>query len=388
MAVQQGKSSFTQQMQGQLATFHEQMKGDDSLLGGGGDVPPNIENGVAQLSDIKVDIYKSGEFKGKWYFYAAGVCHLPKEVDGLPCEGLRTTIGPEPLCDTPKRTGEKARKTAKDHYEWMLKALRTLGVNTKNIQFGQIESVLAALKKSKPFFMFRTWRGKPTKEFPNPRTNHTWVCPLPAFDPNASVGEEGVVDNSDGVSDGEERHEEPQQAPPTKPAGKPAGKSVTKPAAPAKKQAALPPPEPEPSDLAEQDVETLVTSANEGDADAQQELERRAMELGWSSEAFAAATSWEESGQMATEAPPEEGGGEDTPAASEEEEAWMPEVDTVFKYIPPVKGPGGKLVKGKKEVECLVIAVAAPTQSCTLKSNVDGKTIYKDVPVEELIGFE
>lgn len=383
MAVQQGRASFTQQMQGTLAGFHEQMKTDESTLGGGGEAPAGIDNGVARLTECKVDIYKSGEFKGKWYFLASGVVVLPKEHDGLPCEGLRTQIGPEPLCDTPKRTGEKARKTAKDHYEWLLKALRTLGVNTKGLSFVQVEAAIAAVKKQKPYFMFRTWKGKPTKEFPNPRVNHSWESALPNFDPSkvSSDQADGVVDQSDGVSD--EVAQEAAQAP--TPARKPAAPAPAKGGKPAAK------PAPVVDDISGVATDDLVTRANEGDGDAQAELERRAMDLGWSQEAFAAATSWEESGHMATEMPPsEEGGDGGEPAEGEEggEAAWMPEIDTVYKYTPLVKGPGGKVVKGKKEVECLVTAINEADRTCTLKNTVDGKTKYIDVPVDDLSGFE
>lgn len=145
-------------------------------------LPAGIE-GVARIVEdgLKIGQYKTGPLKGKAFFMGMASVVVPKfftNEDGvkMKVKGRFTQIGPEPLCDTLDRKGEKARRTIDDHVDWILKQLRTIGVDTSEIDDeDSLQEVLNELNEDKPHITFRTWKGKATKEFPNPRVNHQWT---------------------------------------------------------------------------------------------------------------------------------------------------------------------------------------------------------------------
>lgn len=190
MPKQVTRSGLLGKLGDKLRRAHEAHKGDETTYSQFGDLPPGIENGVAQLVDCKFTQIKEGKNNaGEWMFYAAGVVVLPRSVGGIPIEGLRTQIS-EPLFDTPNRS----RETVAEHLAWIYNQLRLLGVNTSEMQVEDLEATAAGIKEIAPYFRFRTWRGDATKEFPNLRTNHVWNGCISDFDPDeAGVG--GAVDD-------------------------------------------------------------------------------------------------------------------------------------------------------------------------------------------------
>lgn len=168
----------------------EEHKSDEMVVSGGGDCPPGIDNGVAQLVDIKFGEYETGDMKGKLYCYFAAVVVAPKTitVDGckLPCAGLRIS-NIEPICDTPTRS----RKTISDHMGWIQNEMRKLGLDTTGLKWEQFEASAAALVSAAPFFQFRSWKSEPTPQFPNPRVNYTWGTEIADYqsdiDPDAGI---------------------------------------------------------------------------------------------------------------------------------------------------------------------------------------------------------
>ena len=158
-----------------LKKAHSGHKGDKTEYSGGGDLPP-IEHGIAKLINIKVDVYKDGKLKGKPFFSATGIVLSPattkyKDMD-VPVAGKRTRIQ-EPICDTPERS---SRKTLADHWAWVLNELRKLGMDTSKYDDPDelIEASNRFLIEAETQFNFRTWRGEPSKQYPNPMTNHDW----------------------------------------------------------------------------------------------------------------------------------------------------------------------------------------------------------------------
>jgi len=172
--------------------------GDETTLSNIGDIPSGIENGIAQLTSIKFGTYESGDMEGEKFFMAGGTVIQPSEVtvDGtkMPIAGMRTQLGPEPLCDTPKRK----KVTTDDHVNWMLNQLRLLGLDTSFLEESEnaevdLEEACETLVETAPQFRFRTWASKPTKDYPNPNTNHTW---------------KGVVEAGENVGEDEELEDE------------------------------------------------------------------------------------------------------------------------------------------------------------------------------------
>src|SRR5271165_3693631 len=164
-----GKSSLFKKLGSQLNKAHEAHKADETEYGQMNDLPSGVR-GIAELVEIKFDEYKKGENIGKSFFYAAGVVVKTTECPkGEKVVGLRTSIM-EPIMDTPSRS----RKTVEDHWKWVLNELRKLGINTADLEAEEIEDMFPTIAKAGIHFKFRTWSGKPSEQFPDPRTNHTW----------------------------------------------------------------------------------------------------------------------------------------------------------------------------------------------------------------------
>lgn len=180
MPMQQGNSALAAKLGAKLTSAVSKHGADETTMGTGGDLPDGIEGGIARLTDCRFGVYKDGDNKGEYFFIAAGTVVEPVDFNGLRLKGLRTQVGPEPICDTPKSSGK--RKTLDDHVAWVLNEFRKLGAATKGLGGGDLEAVAEALKKAKPFFRFRTWKGKKqtTGQYANqePRTQHEWrgVC--------------------------------------------------------------------------------------------------------------------------------------------------------------------------------------------------------------------
>ena len=157
MAKQTLKSGLVGKLGAKLSKAVEAHKGDETKFsGGGGDLPGGIENGIAQLVLCKFGVYEKGEFEGEYYWMAQGVVVSPKKHAGIVIEGLRTSIGPEAICDTPN----KARKTTEEHVAWVLNEMRKLGVDTSELSGDDLESTAEALQELGPHFRFRTWQGQ------------------------------------------------------------------------------------------------------------------------------------------------------------------------------------------------------------------------------------
>ena len=369
MAAQRSQSKLFTKLGQRLVKAHATHATAETTFSNFGDPPAGIDNGVARLVECKFDEYKEGDNKGQPYFYAAGVIVSPKEHGGVPCDGLRVSIMC-PLHDTPNRT---SRKTFEDHLGWVYNELRKLGVDTTQLDPADLESTAEALKQSAPFFRFRTWKGKATPQFPDPRTNTDFCGAIPDYEP---------ADADDGVDDGTTAPApaSPRAAAPPAAAAKPAtaakpapaasnGKPSTKPRPAPTKQ-----PEPEPAgDYSDDgDLDSLAERAADDPA-AQAQLKELAMAQGHAEEDVDAADSWADVVEMIKAGAPVEGGG-----AAEE---FMPEVDGVYYYHPTdpkTKQPG------KKRVEVQAVKVDADAGKCDLKDLSNPKQTWKGVAFDRL----
>lgn len=364
MAKQTGKSSVS----GKFGKQFNKAKENEVDYGSTGDLPGTIEMGIAKLTSCRFGVYKSGDNAGEYFFYASGVVQSPEEAnmidkDGnvtgtMRIKGLATKIGPEPICDTPNAKGKK--KTAQDHIDWVVNEFKKLGVETDDIDFseeGMAESVAKMLEESKPLFRFRTWQGKATPEYPNPRVTHEWK--------GACKEGEVTINDDDGVVDASPEAEPEVEKPAPRVAAKPGAKPGVK-----AKPAPEPEPEPEP-ESAEVDLDALVELAGGDDDDedvvnARAKLGELATEAGVSDDDIAAAESWEELAgliRLGTDDTTDEGD------ASADD--WKPGVDETYKFKPidpKTKKPG-------KAVECDVVAVQEEAQTVHVK--IAGK-LYSD----------
>jgi len=160
-------------------------KDDETTLSSGGDLPAGIEGGVAQLTSATVSTHEEGENKGKPYMMLAGIVKQPEEVKGLRAMKLVK------LYAYGKSTLDKQIAVA-------MNELRKMGVDTTELDLADLEETLEQLVEEAPHFRFRTWKAKPTKEFPNPST----------FIDFRGLDENYTDDESDGVEDDTDEEEE------------------------------------------------------------------------------------------------------------------------------------------------------------------------------------
>lgn len=344
MAMNKSKSSLAGKLGAKGAKAFDQHKSDETEFDAGGRLPAGIENGIAQLSTCKFGVYEKGDNKGEYFFMAAGIVTEPKVQDGIPIEGLRTQIGPEPICDTPKAS---KKKMMADHWAWVLNELRKLGLETEGLTIEEIESAVAELEKDAPFFRFRTWKGQASKQYPNPRLNEVWG---------------GVVEHEDKEEDDTEEAEADEEA------------------------------EEEATDELPEDLLELGAIADDPEHPLEDEAGIKLTALAkphkinvktaknWLAVAKALAKLEEadvededEPDDDAAEEEDEAEEGEEAEEETEDEEAaeeFVPEVEQCFKYKP--KGM-------KKAVDVEVMSVQAKAKTVTLKNMGDGKTLYPKV---------
>lgn len=383
----------------------EAHKNDETVISGGGDLPAGIELGIAQLATCKFGVYEKGDMKGEYFFMASGIVISPKKHEGIPVQGLRTTIGPEPICETPNRS----RKTVEDHIAWVLNEMRKLGVDTSELTADDLETTAQALQETKPHFRFRTWAGEPTKEYPNPRTNHQWSGVVD-YEEAEEEAEDEVVDNTEEEEAAEEEVEEEVEETEEEEASEEAeeevdylelGRQADKKDTDAEAQLAekalevgieqddidsaknwvavakmviaaieASGEEEEAGEEEAEDLDALGAAADESDGDAIDRLTQLAEENGLDPNDGESYPDWATLATAIGEAQGVEGEVEEE---AEEEEAAEPAVGEVWYYKP--KG-------AKKAVECEVTLVGKTTVN--LKNLDDGKTVYKGVPFDQI----
>lgn len=335
MAKQQVKSALAGKLGGSIKPTEIEVK----AAAGGGRLPAGIENGIAELVDCRVSQYKEGKQSGEYFFLAAGVVINPDGtkspwlVNGTPVDGLRTQIM-EPLCDTPERGGEKARKTAQEHYEWVVNEVaKLLGKKPGEkfwIDVDDLEAVCEQVKEMKPVFRFRTFsfdkeviakkpNGKwglfveDAKGNRKPSRNiGEWVTEAAAQNVNPYAGRDPMVFET-WAGACEDPRGEAEQATDTRVQND----SLEAEETPVEEPAA----EETPSDIPYgDDLDDLVATANDKNAKKAQpaidELGKRAMAVGYSDKEVTEAKNWEEVAEMVRNPK-----GDDAQAAVEEAEA-------------------------------------------------------------------
>lgn len=333
----QGKSTLLSKLGDRGRKAHEAHKADPTEYGNA-ELPAGIEGGIAQLIDCKFDTVKPGKKNaGAYYFYAAASVILPKEHGGIPIEGQRTSIM-EMLCDTPE---SKGRKTIEEHLAWVYNELRKLGVDTSAMSLEDLEPTATALKEAQPHLRFRTWKGDPTPEYPNPRVNHVWLGAIEFNDDSGAAP--GVEDNSGS----------------SPPAASANGTST-----------------------ATDDLGKLATLADKGDKAAMKKLKELAIEAGAEEEVIDNAANWGEVKEM-IENPAgggKEGGSEAPTEEAPAEGEWTPAVEEVYKYAPM----NPKTKKAGKAIEVEVTAVDEAKKTVDLAQLDNKKITYKKVPFDKL----
>jgi hypothetical protein len=293
MPAQKTTSGIAAKLGPAFGKAFNQHKNDETDYGSAGNLPEGIENGVARLAKIEVKEFNNGKLKGKPWLSFTGVVIEPAEH-----AGKQTRLQPIPLCNTPDRQN---KKTLADHMADVLNELRKLGVNTAEMGPDDFDTTIEALNEEKPYFKFRTWKGRKQKPTdPEPEVRHDW---------------KGYVDAPAGGGGGDEVEEETPEEEPE-----------------AEAEEAE-----EPAEEAGDDLDQLAEAADAGDTDSQAALEKRAIAAGATKKQVGGAESWSAVAEMIKE---KEGTGEaeeEEPAEEEEEaaEEFVPKKGEVVSYKPP-----------------------------------------------------
>lgn len=396
------KSGLAGKLGGKLQEAVVGHREDETTFGGGGGLPGGIENGIAQVVECKFGIYEKGDNQGEYFFYAAATVELPRrfpdQEGGIPIAGLRTQIGPEPICDTPGKT----RQTLEEHVAWVLNEMRKLGVDTTQLGADDIESTAEAIKLAAPHTRFRT--STIADEVFEVKAGKVWVvktdgsgkgkgpykdqAAAKAANPYAKDAKDvkgpgkvfqqwtGVVEFTPELANGvvDETGKTTAEG-----AAGANGQDQWQKDDAANKAAA--------GEAPADDLEALVASANSDDTDAMERLEALAIAAGKTRKDVKDADSWDQVVSWITE-----GSGEAAPAGDEGEAGTpVPEEGSIWFYRVTVVDPKTKkLVKAKKATEHEIIKIDAKAQTATLKNSETGKTVIGgnkkplQVPLSEL----
>ncbi len=390
-------------------------------------LPGGINPGIAQLEQCYFAQYKSGDHEGEYYFRAMGTVISPESVttrDGLcPVKGMQTSIM-HPVCDTRNQAGDVT--TQEEHIQDILMEMRRLAGEqyTVGATGRDLEALAAGIQEAHPYFWFSTSLGKASPQYPTPKVFENWhgIKGLESYvepDPNG-----GQVDDrtevtatkvptnpaqqrasagppptkgpprgpapapSNGRTNVATRPSSaapiPVKAPPSKPAPQPQAKAPPPKGPPPRKVTTTPPePDPEPeapsSDVDQNDLDSLVSRADDQDGEAQQLLKDMGMAAGISEEVVDNAESWQQiANWLSGEEPMPEEATEEEPAtetgSEEEDMVTDPKEGDVVSYLHPKDGP----------VDCDVVKVDKRAGTVNLKSLVNPKVSYNKVKVDQL----
>jgi hypothetical protein len=396
MKMAKAKSGLAAKLGAAGRKAHSVHKDDETIVGTNNQDLPKIDSGVAELTGITFDKFKNGDLKGEYFFMASGTIVSPKTVkdgDGnvIKVQGRRTSIGPEPLCDTPNRK----RSTFEQHYEWVLNELRKLGLDTSDIDFEDLEDACEALVEEAPRFNFHTWISAKTEQY----DSRTWENWDGLSDSEDEEEEEEIEEDEEEEEDDSEEEEEAEDdgdldsllslaedddedaqerllaiAEENNVQGAEDMDEWSDVVFAIREATEDVEEEEEEEDEEEDEEVSLGELADSEDEEAIEEIEGLAAEAGLDPDDYPtyveleAALNEEESEDEEEEEEDEEESDE------EEEEEIVPEKEEVYFYKPPRK---------RKFVECEVTSVNKRSKTCTL-INLDDETEYKDVSWDSL----
>lgn len=339
--------------QGRVA--HEKHKNDETRYGFV-NLPEGIVGGVAQLVMVKVGEYKptAKTYPGKPFVTFQGIIQAPAEAMDPATKSMRRILGQRasitiPLCDTPdrkKKDGSREPALFEDNYADLLNELQKFGIDTSTTTFDNLELIFKGLEMSKPYFNFSTNGYTPpaTPAKPNPTrmvfTQFDGICEYhPVNDPAAGFTETAPATSANGDAS--------HMSPPSATGG------------------------PVNVDGAE-DYEGLASLADQGDQDAGVRICELANGLGFDDAAIQAAGSTYADLAVAMRAKENKSNPTQT--------AWVAKAGDVCNFTPSIRGPGGKINKGKP-VQCKVDSVVG--EKANLTNLTDPKKTYV-APLSEL----
>ena len=359
-------------------------------------MPGGVKQGVARLVKIGFYEYKADTKQkkangqsaaGEYYFRAVGVATEPKDtIDPITnnrarVAGLQTSIMIN-CFDTSSGTGKDAKVTTQaENMVKVVDAMRLLagdaymkGANKYNLE--QLAAGMQKVATAKPlYFAFSTSvsdqgkvNPKTGKPFP-PRVFENWhgVEGLENYAPPSAVGMVSAEDLPEPPEPAGEDHAEAGDAP----------AEADGEAAPADEVSADSVP-----DLDALAARADVNPPTKDSKAAAEELKAIALKIGLDGDTVDNADNWAQVAQMISNFDP--AGIAESPPAEEpeptEQPTWTPKKGDIVQYKRP--GVSAATKKPFKPFDCEVLDVSTKKSMVKLKSSVDNKTIYENVPFD------
>jgi len=396
--------------------FLDKRKAAEPELPGGGDLPPGIENGVAQVVLCGFGKVQAGKKNaGALFFQAQAVVKTPRTFDlpkgqgTVPVAGRRTRIMKTLASSAQLAKGEfdeKAMAWAQDQ----LKMLAGKDADPTLFTLQRLESTAVLIQKAKPHTLFRTWKG--SRSDVRQVDGKWWLCNLnDDGSVKAAVPGKGPYSSQEAAKNANQfagtepmtQHVWGGLVPWVEPSPNGQAAAHTQdetPQVPVEQETEASPEsfdefagqegeeqEEEASHSASEDLDELVAAAPDSRS-ARARLQELALQAGVAPAAVKNAVEWADVKELIEAAAAGEGEEttEDEETAEEKEpQKQGPEVGEVYGYKPLVISKDGKKVRGKKIVDCEVKEVNAEKETVVLKNTVDKKTIYKNVRWADLI---
>lgn len=193
------KSVLTSKLSKNATASLQKHKDTAPVYDTGGSLPAGIENGIAKLTECEFALVGEGKQNaGKPMLKMAGIIVSPDTHAGISIKGRRTLVI-EMVCETKTIAGKVTSED--EHIDNVMNYFKCLGADLSAVEsVADLEAVAASLKEDGPHFTFRTWMGKATKEYPNPRTNEVWGK-VTEYHEEGDAATAGTVDNSTAVDD-------------------------------------------------------------------------------------------------------------------------------------------------------------------------------------------
>jgi len=397
MAAQQGKSGLA----GKLATnvdssIKEAMKNAPSS-GGIIAMPGGVKQGVARLAKIGFYEYKpdtkqkkaNGQSAaGEYFFRAVGIAIEPKDtIDPITnnrarVAGLQTSIMIN--CFDTKGSGKDAKVvTQAENMVKVVDAMRLLagdkymaGANKFNLE--QLAAGIQKVSAAKPiYFMFSTSvsdqgqiNPRTGKPYP-PRVFENWhgIEGLENYAPPSAAGMVSAEDLPEPTGDDHEPSgEHEQEHSPAETGPEDSGPSEDGPGT-------------DTPDLEALAARADVNPPTKDSKAAAEELKAFALKIGLDESTVDNADNWAQVVEMISNFDPA-GVAEAAPQEEAAAEVWVPSKGEVVQYARP--GVSAATKKPFKPFDCEVVDVSAKKSTVKLKSKVDNKTIYENVPFDQV----
>lgn len=366
-------------------------------------VPPGIRDGIARLTSVKFDAFKTGNNAGKFYFQCQAMAVKPNDITTptgvLKVRGRNTRV--QIPVDDQKDSSGKVTSTQDEQIAKIVNQMRLLAGDEfadqilaqnapPNIQKNEqalglwaaetLESMAEQLNASCAaddtaiYFNFST-SERASREYLDPKTKQKKMSAAGVWENWGEACEAPSDENAGQVND--------QTAAPSDLTSPETPSDISSDGTvPADAEVTADPMTPE--DIEALDLPTLLELATGETVDSEgagEHLKAMAIERGMTEDEFAAVQSFDQVIEFITNV--------DESAAAPVDEEWKPEVKQVYKYQvldakgKPVNNPKTKKPAGPIEVRVESVDVAK--QTVKLKNLEDGKSLYLNQPWERLI---